>query len=61
VNVTLVRDIYFAVLGAGGVGKSTFITRCTGRQDVWTDGGIEPCKLSTSHNNHQQLTRSGRQ
>jgi hypothetical protein len=39
-----VRDIYFALMGASGVGKSTFIARCTGREDIWTGGGIEPCR-----------------
>jgi ABC-type lipoprotein export system ATPase subunit len=41
----VVDDVYFAVMGASGVGKSSFIHLCTGKQDFWANGDQDFCEF----------------
>lgn len=42
------KDIYIALMGVTGTGKSTFIARCTGQQAVVGDS-LQSCPSSTFH------------
>ncbi|PMD18565.1 hypothetical protein NA56DRAFT_576953 [Hyaloscypha hepaticicola] len=41
----VVNDVYFAIMGASGVGKSSFIHLCTGKQDFWANGNSDRSKI----------------
>ena len=42
------NDIYIAVMGATGAGKSTFISKCT-EKPVAIGGSLESCKIHSLH------------